>query len=120
MQPETSSGSVKTISLDRQEVIGRLHNMAQQLIVEHPEVAEVRLFGSLARGDQTGISDADVLVILHSAVSKDPHVRALTYLPYFDMERGVDLLVLTARRAGAAPGRAGSFYNANNGREPAS
>lgn len=95
MQPETSSGSVKTISLDRGEVISRLENMALRLIAEKPEVAEVRLFGSLARGDQTGTSDADVLVVLHSASSQDPHRRALAYLPYFDMERGVDLLVLT-------------------------
>jgi len=95
MQPETSSGSVKTISLDRGEVISRLEKMALRLIAEKPVVAEVRLFGSLARGDQTGTSDADVLVVLHSADSQDPHRRTLAYLPYFDMERGVDLLVLT-------------------------
>lgn len=95
MQPETSSGSVKTISLDRGEVISRLEKMALRLIAEKPVVAEVRLFGSLARGDQTGTSDADVLVVLHSADSQDPHRRTLAYLPYFDMERGVDLMVLT-------------------------
>jgi predicted nucleotidyltransferase len=69
--------------------------MALRLIAEKPVVAEVRLFGSLARGDQTGTSDADVLVVLHSADSQDPHRRTLAYLPYFDMERGVDLMVLT-------------------------
>jgi predicted nucleotidyltransferase len=58
-------------------------------------VAEVRLFGSLARGDATGLSDVDLLIVLSETGESDPHRRILAFLPYFDLYRGVDLLVLT-------------------------
>jgi predicted nucleotidyltransferase len=62
---------------------------------DHPEVDEVRLFGSLARGDQTGTSDVDVLILLRETDEKDPHRRIMTFLPYFKLDRGADLLVCT-------------------------
>jgi len=66
MLQERSSGSVKIIWLDRSEVLARLHAIAHRNGEEHGEVRQVRLFGSLARGDQVGASDADVLIVLHS------------------------------------------------------
>jgi predicted nucleotidyltransferase len=65
------------------------------LAAEHAEVSEVRLFGSLARGDATGISDVDVLLVLCESDEKDPIRRILRYLPFFNLDRGVDLLVYT-------------------------
>lgn len=94
MLPATSSGSVKIISLNRDELLGQLRRIAARLKAEHPE-AEIRLFGSLARGDQTGLSDVDILIVLDHTTEPDPHRRILTLLPYFDLPRGIDLLVYT-------------------------
>lgn len=94
-QLKQSSNSVKIISLNRDELLSRLRDLARRLKVEHPEVSEVRLFGSLARGDQTGTSDVDLLILLDQTSESDPHRRLMTYLPYFELERGVDLLVWT-------------------------
>ncbi|HZD56052.1 MAG TPA: nucleotidyltransferase domain-containing protein [Anaerolineales bacterium] len=95
MPPKASSSSVKIISLDREKLLANLRRIADTIKREHPEVIEVRLFGSLARGDQTGTSDADILVLLDNTNENDPHRRILTFLPYFDLGRGVDLLVYT-------------------------
>ena len=50
------------------------------LVEAHPEIEEVHLFGSLARGDMTPRSDADLLVILREA-SDPPRDRIPRYLP---------------------------------------
>jgi predicted nucleotidyltransferase len=90
-----SSGSVKIISLDRNRLLAELRQIAGRISAEHPEVAEVRLFGSLARGDQLGTSDVDVLILLRHTAEMDPVRRILTFLPYFNLDRGSDLLVYT-------------------------
>ncbi len=95
MPPRTSSVSVRIISLNRDSLLARLRATAKRIREEHPEVFEVRLFGSLARGDQTGTSDIDILVVLDHAVEGDPVRRALAFMPYFDLERGTDILVYT-------------------------
>jgi len=59
-------------------------------------VIDVRLFGSLARGDYIGTSDVDVLILLQQSIETDPLRRILTFLPYFDLMRGTDLLVYTS------------------------
>jgi len=86
---------VKLISLKRDELLSRLRRIVARLKTERPEVVDVRLFGSLARGDYTGTSDVDLLILLHSTQDNDPHQRALTYIPFFEIDRGVDLLVYT-------------------------
>lgn len=95
MPPVTSSGSVRLISLNRNKLLEALKDSAQRARDAHPEVAEVHLFGSLARGDYTGTSDADVLVILNHTSETDPIRRVMTFMPYFDVPCGVDLLVYT-------------------------
>jgi predicted nucleotidyltransferase len=95
MLPRISSDSVKIISLDRNSLLERLREICLRLRSDHPEVVEVWLFGSLARGDQTGTSDIDVLIILDHATDPDPLRRTLTFLPYFDLARGTDLLIYT-------------------------
>lgn len=95
MPPRTSSDSVRIISLNRDSLLEGLRAIARRIRAEHPEAAEVRLFGSLARGDQTGTSDIDILIVLERTLEVDPVRRALTFLPYFDLERGTDILVYT-------------------------
>ncbi len=90
-----SSNSVKIFSLDRDEVVERLRAAAYRLRVSCPEVQDVRLFGSLARGDYVGTSDADVLVIVEGEVPPDPIARIQHFYPYFALSIGLDLLVYT-------------------------
>jgi uncharacterized protein len=90
-----SSGSVKVISLDRREFIARLRTAAARLVDRHPEVDEVWLFGSIARGDHTGTSDADVLLVLGPGAAANPLDRLLAYLPDLELDRRVDILPYT-------------------------
>jgi predicted nucleotidyltransferase len=93
MRQESFSDSVRIISVRRDEVIARLREVAGQIRSARPEVKEVRIFGSIARGDQTGLSDADVLIVLRGHNGDDPLERIRAFYPYFDLPIGVDLLV---------------------------
>jgi predicted nucleotidyltransferase len=64
--------------LEREPILARLTQRAQQLLATHPQVREVGLFGSLVRGDYGPGSDADLLVILES----DPR-RFVDRIPEF-------------------------------------
>lgn len=83
------------ISIDRAELLSRLREIARQIRSEHPEVADVRVFGSIARGDQVGTSDLDVLILLAEDGGQDPIERVMAFYPYFDLPIGVDILVYT-------------------------
>lgn len=95
MPPTPSFDSVKFISLNREDLLARLRAIAAHIKSAESQVIEVRLFGSLARGDYTGLSDVDVLIVLNDSDETDPLHRILTFLPYFDLDRGTDLLVYT-------------------------
>lgn len=90
-----SSDSMKISYLDREAFLSRLKKIARQIKAERPEVIGIRLFGSLARGDYTAASDADVLIVLRYSHEGDLHRRIMTFLPYFELDHGVDLLVYT-------------------------
>ena len=95
MRHVQSYGSVKIISLDREALLVGLRACAQRLRAAHSEVSEVRIFGSIARGDQTGMSDADVLIVLDQPTACDWLASIRRYVPYFDLPVGVDLIVLS-------------------------
>jgi len=60
--------SVRVWRIDREAILARLLSWAHRL-GEDENVLAVVLFGSLARGDQTPASDADVLIILQDSAS---------------------------------------------------
>jgi uncharacterized protein len=95
MLPPRSFDSVKIISLNRDTLLTRLHAIAASIRREHSEVDDIRLFGSLSRDDATGTSDVDILILLRESAAPDPFRRIRTFLPYFDLDRGVDILVYT-------------------------
>ncbi|MEW5718113.1 MAG: nucleotidyltransferase domain-containing protein [Chloroflexota bacterium] len=76
-------------------MLAQLREITARIRQERREVEEIRAFGSLARGDATGVSDVDVLILLRSASESDPLQRIRAFLPYFDLDRGTDLLVYT-------------------------
>lgn len=56
--------SVRVFRLDREGTLGRLRERARRLIELRDDVLEVRLFGSLARGDAGPGSDADLFIVV--------------------------------------------------------
>jgi len=95
MLQRTSYDSVTIISIDRAELLSRLREIARRIREEHPEVVDLRVFGSIARGDQVGTSDVDVLILLEGEDEMDPVERIRTFYPYFDLPIDVDLLIYT-------------------------
>jgi predicted nucleotidyltransferase len=90
MPPTTSFDSVRIISLNRDHLLVRLREIAVQIRREQDDVEDIRLFGSLARGDATGMSNADILIVLREMTDTDPHRRILRFIGYFDLDRGTD------------------------------
>lgn len=64
---ESSSDSVRVFWLDSQKMIEEPGVVARRMKARHPEIEEVLLFGSLARGQVVPGSDADFLVSLSAA-----------------------------------------------------
>jgi predicted nucleotidyltransferase len=95
MRRQQSYGSVQIISIDRDELLDRLSSVAGRICAEHPEVQSVRVFGSVARGDQVGTSDVDVLIVLRGSEQQDSWAQIRRFYPYFDLPIGVDVLVYT-------------------------
>jgi predicted nucleotidyltransferase len=56
--------NVRVFRLDREGVLDRLRERAQAVLARRPDVVEIRLFGSLARGEARPGSDADLFVVL--------------------------------------------------------
>lgn len=71
--------SVVVRYLDREKVLGDLRQMAAAIALAHPEVREVRLFGSLARGERDPYADADLLIVLDDSPipyrDRGPHFK---------------------------------------------
>ena len=59
--------SVRVRYLDRDAVLVKLRELAAEIGAERPEVQEVRLFGSLARGERNPFADADLLIVLDAS-----------------------------------------------------
>ena len=59
-----SSPSVKVTFTNSELVLNALKNLIQEWSQQHPELEQVILFGSFARGDYFPGSDVDVLLIL--------------------------------------------------------
>jgi predicted nucleotidyltransferase len=47
--------------------VSSLRGLAVRLGTERPEILEIRLFGSLARGERNAFADADVLILLEAS-----------------------------------------------------
>lgn len=76
--------SVRVWKIDREDILARLTRWAREL-GRDKNVLAVVLFGSLARGDHTAASDADILIIL-----KDSSLRFDERIPAF-MPSGIGI-----------------------------
>ncbi len=84
--------------LDRDLILERLRGYTQRELAGRPEVREVVLIGSLARGDWSARSDADVVVVVDEAAEPGPF-RGAAYAPSESVGVAVDVLVYTPGEA---------------------
>ncbi len=91
-----SSNSVGARFLDRGTVLQSLRGISEGLVRNNPQVQGIALFGSLARGDYSARSDADILVCLRSASEERIADRIPPLLAAFlEAPIPVDILALT-------------------------
>jgi len=81
-----SYGSVEITSVDLPALRSALRERAARLAGEHPEIVEVLLYGSVARGDATPDSDVDLLVVVAACEAPfleraDPYREAFSDFP---------------------------------------
>ena len=65
------SGSVKAVYLDKERILRSLKDISEKLRDSLPYVVELSLFGSLAIGEEHGLSDVDLLVIVENIDKKN-------------------------------------------------
>lgn len=96
MRQVVSSGSVKAVSISREYILNELHKVSEDSIKKFPEIQEIRLFGSLAKGEETGLSDIDLFIV---AVVQEPNPveRIKRYFSFFSdrLKIGLDIIVAT-------------------------
>jgi len=90
---QTSSPSVQVFWLNLDQVRTCLKKVVNRMVENRPEVEEVFLFGSLARGDAAPGSDADILVVLRE--SPLPFLERPMHYPLDFCGIGMDVLVYT-------------------------
>lgn len=93
MRQIRSSGFAKAISLDRDEVLQRLREVAAEALETFPELQEVRLIGSLACATHTGTSDVDLLLRV-TEISGNPLEAMRPYFFFFSCRLALALDIL--------------------------
>jgi uncharacterized protein len=98
MRQIISSGSVKAFSLNREGIIQKLKRVAEEASHVFPTIVEVRLFGSLAKGEETGLSDADIFILIEGE-KENPVERMKPYFSFFSdrLDIAIDMIVATKR-----------------------
>lgn len=91
-----SSSSVKVTWFDYSAVWEAVRRFARELVEQFGEVEEVRVFGSLVRGECVPGSDADLLILLRDHPLPF-HERIPLFLPRHPMPVSVDVFPYTRR-----------------------
>jgi hypothetical protein len=93
-------------------VVARLRARARAVVERRPDVIEVRLFGSLARGAARPGSDADLFVVLRDGAG--PFLARLPGLArdFGGVGIGCDVIAYTESEARELRNRGGAFTHA--------
>jgi predicted nucleotidyltransferase len=104
--------NVRVFRLDREGVIARLRERARDLLEQRVDVVEVRLFGSLARGEAHPGSDADLFIVLRDGAGS--FLDRLTPLArmFEGVGVGCDVIAFTESEARALRTRDDAFSRA--------
>jgi predicted nucleotidyltransferase len=86
---------VKAFYWNRKGLLEKLHEASDEAMRKFPEIVEVRLFGSLAQGTETGLSDVDIFLLLTESAEKNPIERMKPYYNFFSdkIEVALDMIV---------------------------
>jgi predicted nucleotidyltransferase len=104
--------NVRVFRLDREGVIGRLRERARHLLEQRADVLEVRLFGSLARGDAHPGSDADLFIIVRDGAGPLLERRNPLARMFEGIGIGCDVLAFTESEARASKTSGDAFSRA--------
>lgn len=104
--------SVRVFRLDRDGTVARLQERARALLESEPGVVEVRLFGSLARGNAHPGSDADLFIVVRDGAG--PFLDRIPHLArYFGgIGIGCDVIAYTESERAALAERHDAFARA--------
>ncbi len=90
-----SLDSVKAFYLDRNKLIKELQKAAAEAMLLFPEIQEIRLVGSVARGEQTGLSDVDLFIVVDND-EENAVERIKPYYRFFSEKLRLSLDIITA------------------------
>lgn len=90
-----SLSSVKAFYLDRNELIKKLKKAAGEAMLFFPEINEIRLVGSVARGDHTGLSDIDLFIVTERG-EENAVERIKPYYRFFSEKMSLSIDIITA------------------------
>lgn len=104
--------SVRVFRLDAAGVMARLRGRAREVLERRPDIVEVRLFGSLARGEAHPGSDADLFVVLRDGAP--PFLERLPALArdFGGVGIGCDVIAYTQSESCALRDRRDAFARA--------
>jgi len=87
---------VKGFYLDRDRLLKRLKEIALEASEVFPQVEEIRIFGSIARCDHTGLSDLDIFILTDDP-EQNPIERLKPYFIFFSerLDLSLDVIVAT-------------------------
>jgi predicted nucleotidyltransferase len=104
--------SVRVFRLDQTGVVDRLRRRARALLESRDDVLEVRLFGSLARGDAHPGSDADLFIVLRDGA--EPFLDRIPRLlqSFGGIGIGCDVIAYTETERAALAARRDAFARA--------
>jgi len=104
--------NVRVFRLDRDAVVARLRERARTLVARNAHVVEVRLFGSLARGDAHPGGDADLFIVLRDC--DQPFLERIPALArhFAGIGIGCDVIAYTEAERAALVARNDAFARA--------
>ena len=104
--------NVRVFRLDREGVLARLRERARTLLERDPAVLEVRLFGSLARGEGRPGSDADLFIVVRDGAQ--PFLERIPNLArhFSGIGIGCDVIAYTQSEYAALTARRDAFARA--------
>ena len=95
MRQTISSNSVRAFYFNRDIVLTKLKEISSEALNIFPEIIEVRLIGSFAKSEESGLSDIDLFIITKSS-EKNPLERVRPYYMWFAEKIGISLDLIAA------------------------
>ena len=110
MRQVKSYGSAKAILLKKEEILKKLGEISKELREKYNWVKEVRIFGSIAKGKERGLSDVDILVITNTEITKENFWKLYGKVFDFIVDRlpiSFDLILISEKEFKKNPKRFG-------------